>query len=517
MSISSRIHDTLESWSAEWRDRLGGWLFQVIGLGITKSLEDMEPGAIDSFRDTLTKLRDDPLTPPEMRTFYNKALTPGNWLTELIAGLIMALGALPAVLSAGQPLGNLMNYIQERELKTFRIDPLAIITAWRRDPEKYAYLLDDLKDQGWSDERIEALKFYTLYYPVPADLVRWQAREVFEPNMITKYGLDDELGGIQREPFYKAGMTDEQITNYWRAHWEHASYMQMVEMLHRGLITEQEFYEWFRLVEVVPYWRDNLIQTAYTWPTRVDVRRWWDMRTIDEPRLRELYSGMGYRGKNLDDYVLWTKVYVAFPDLMARWTNGWITEDTVRQELVALGMPSDRVEEMMQQKIKPSEPARTVDDKNLTKTEIYKGVKKELITWEEGIELLMDLGYSEAEADYILAINVGSLEGSPETYEEFKEITQKYQRAQAMEVKPMTEEIKKASEEVVRVTGEVETLNRAIADEERGLVEEEVLPEEATKRLKQLRVKRNRALATLQTAKLEYDRLVAEWRHGTAE
>jgi hypothetical protein len=287
-------------------------------------------------------------------------------------------------------------------------------------------------------------------------------------------------------------------------------------MLHRGLITEQEFYEWFRLVEVVPYWRDNLIQTAYTWPTRVDVRRWWDMRTIDEPRLRELYSGMGYRGKNLDDYVLWTKVYVAFPDLMARWSNGWITEETVRSELVALGMPSDRVEEMMQQKIKPSEPARTTADKNLTKTEIYKGVKKELITWEQGIELLMDLGYSESEADYILAINVGALEGSPGTFEEFKEITLKYKKAQAMEAKPMTEEIKKASEEVVRLTNEVETLNRTIVAEERGLVEEEVLPEEATKRLKQLRVTRNRAQAELDHARSEYERLVAEWKHGAA-
>ncbi|GAI69063.1 unnamed protein product, partial [marine sediment metagenome] len=50
-------------------------------------------------------------------------------------------------------------------------------------------------------------------------------------------------------------------------------------------------------------------------------------------------------------------------------------------------------------------------------------------------------------------------------------------------------------------------------EEERGLVAEEVLPEETTRRLKTLQVKRNRAESKLSAAKLEYDRLVAEWRH----
>ncbi|GAH44519.1 unnamed protein product [marine sediment metagenome] len=49
------------------------------------------------------------------------------------------------------------------------------------------------------------------------------------------------------------------------------------------------------------------------------------MRTIDETELRALYQRHGYFGKDLENYVIWTKVYVAFPDLMARWSKGWIT------------------------------------------------------------------------------------------------------------------------------------------------------------------------------------------------
>ena len=514
MSISSRIHDTVEVWVVEWRDRLRGWMSSWLQRGFNELIEGMEPEGIELVQKTLSSISDHPATPQEMKDIISILTAGRHPLPLLIIIPIAVLMFIPTITSIFQPLGNLLRYVQERIFHSWRLDPMAVITAWRRDPEAYAHLFDDLKDQGWNDARIEALKFVTLFYPAPADLIRWQAREVFEPEMIARYGLDSEFGAIEKEPFYKAGMTDEQILNYWRAHWEHASWMQVVEMLHRGLLTEKEVYDWFRVVEIPPYWRNLLIQTAYTWPTRVDVRRWWDMRTIDETELRRLYSGMGYRGENLDNYILWTKVYTEFPSLMARWTKGWITEDDVRRELAALGMPAERVETMIQEKIKPEEAARVEDGRALTKTEIYKGVKKELITWEQGIELLMELDYGYDEADYILAINVGVLEGSPETFAEFKDLTTKYRRATGREVKPMSEELKKAADEVVRVTGDIEALNLAIKEEKAGLIEGEVLPPEATARLEELQVTRNRAESELMRVKLDYDRLIAGWRHG---
>ena len=624
MTAGERFKNWIDGLAESWKDLLRGWVLRTIGEGITKTLEDMEPGAIKSFKGVLTKLKDDPLTPPEMMAFYARALEPGNWLTELVAGMIMGLTALPALLGAGIPLGNIMGYIQDRELKSFRLDPAQVITAWRRDKDKYAGLFEDLKDQGWSDERIEALKFHTLFYPAPADLIRWQAREVFEPEMITRYGLDSEFGAIEKEPFYKAGMTDEQILNYWRAHWEHASWMQVVEMLHRDLLTEEQVYDWFRVVEIPPYWRNLLIQTAYTWPTRVDVRRWWDMRTIDEAELRRLYSGMGYRGVNLDNYVLWTKVYTAFPDLMARWSKGWISLDKVKSELTGLGMPAARVEEMIQTKIQSTEPERVAGERDLTKTDIYKGIKADRITRSEGIELLIDLGFDEDEADLLVDTNVPEditdkvvaqreltkadiLNGlktevitrdqartrlldlryspvdaefllkifdaqvkppeepaareaskadivaavkkglitpedaylmlqdigftpeaamfilevkaevspfSPINFAEFKDRTTKYKIAAGLEERPMPEEIKKAAGEVVKLTADLEALQKSIDTEQLGLVKNEVLPEAATLRLKSLQVKRNRAISSLEKAKSDYNRLIAEWRHG---
>ncbi|GAJ12607.1 unnamed protein product, partial [marine sediment metagenome] len=79
-----------------------------------------------------------------------------------------------------------------------------------------------------------------------------------------------------------------------------------------------------------PWVREDLFKLFRAVPTRVDVRRFWDMRTIDEPRLRDIYQAQGYWEEDLEDYVMWTKVYVDFPDLMARYKNGWINLEDVK-------------------------------------------------------------------------------------------------------------------------------------------------------------------------------------------
>ncbi|KKM08104.1 hypothetical protein LCGC14_1727300, partial [marine sediment metagenome] len=284
--------------------------------------------------------------------------------------------------------------------------PLSIVNAWRRDPGKYAGLFSDLDDQGWDDLRQEVLKFVTEFVPSADEQTFWLAREVFEPDQVVKYGLDDELPVYEDTDFAKIGVSPTQAKNKWRAHWVHASYIQMVEMFRRKLITEEDFSEWFRLVEIAPFWRPNLIEISQAWPTRVDVRRWWDMRTIDEPRLRQLYQGLGYEGENLEDYVLWTKVFTDAPVIFARWSKGWITIDDVRSQLAGLGMPAARVDDFIQEKIKNEQPERTSKERDITKTDIYKGVKQERITRDEGLELLQDLGYDADEADYLLSINI---------------------------------------------------------------------------------------------------------------
>jgi len=513
MSLADRFRDWIDNLGEAWKDRLRGWMASWLERGFREFLEGMEPESKEQAKTMIAKLKANPATPPEVKEALERFET-GGWSPLIILAVVMIVSSvIQAVQTLWQPGNKQMSYAEERIAKTFRLDPISIITAWRRDPAAYEKYFEDLRDQGWDDDRIEALKFFTLFYPSPMDLVRWQAREVFEPNMITKYGLKDELGELRREDFYKAGMSDEQIDNYWMAHWEHPELRTVVEMLRRTDFSEDDMRAWFRLVEIPPYWRDKLIEISYEIPTRVDVRRWWDMRTIDEARLREIYAQQGYHGKDLDDYVLWTKVYVAFPDLFARWKNGWITLDDVRRELTGYGMPAARLEELIQTKIQSAEPERTTTERDLTKTEIYKGVKTGLITWGEGLELLMDLGYDADEADYILTVNVGVLEGSPETYEEFKDITRKWRKSAGVESEKVIEELKQAAAEVVKFTKDLEILHSRVKEEEATLIKDKVLPAEATAKRDELRVMLHRAESALAAAKSRYDGLLAEWRH----
>ena len=627
MLPGERFKRWIDDFAMSIKDRLRGWMVSWLASGLELILDIIGRGLgkrLDTIIDTFGAKYDIPAdTLAEVKEAWKGE---GEW-QALLGG---AAGGTAVGSLIGSTIGPWLKLLEYQGLglaKPFRFDPLSVITAWRRDPGAYATLFDDLKDQGWNDERIEALKFVTLFYPAPADLVRWQAREVFEPKMIDKYGLDDEIGEIEREPFYKAGMTDEQITNYWRAHWEHPEFRTIVEMLRRTDFSEADMRAWFRLVEIPPYWRQKMVDISWEVPTRVDVRRWWDMRTIDEARLRKIYTAQGYHGEDLEDYVRWTKVYTDFPVMMARFRNGWIEEKDIYDWLIAQGIPEERARHFIEEKVKAEKPERTVKERDVTKTDIIRGVKTEVITRGEGEELLVDMGYDADEAAYILEVNIPpdeedkvvkerelsktdikagikkeilsrdearskllelrykpadveflldiyevvakpppeprireaskadivlgvkkglitqeegygmllDLEFTPEAadfilmvkteespfspinYAEFKDLTAKYKRATGREAKPMSEELKKAADEVVRITGEIEALNRAVTEEKRGLVEEEVLPEEATARLEELQVKRNRAEAELQHAKLEYDRLVAEWRHGEPE
>jgi len=510
---AERLTEWIDGLSERWKDRLRGWMVSWAVRSITDALEDMTPEQKSSVDAIVDHLRDDPNMPDFLKPFLEQSKKKGHpalIIIGIIFGVIFIYGMIAGTF---RPAGNLSEYEQERVTKSFRLDPISIITAWRRDPETYEKYFADLRDQGWSDERIDALKFFTLFYPSPGDLVRWQAREVFEPAMIEKYGLKAELGELRREDFYKAGMSDEQIDNYWMAHWEHPELRTIVEMLRRTDFSEDDMRAWFRLVEIPPFWRDKLIEISYEVPTRVDVRRWWDMRTIDEARLREVYTHQGYHGKDLDDYVLWTKVYVAFPDLIARWKNGFITLDEVRAELTGYGMPAERLEELIETKMEATEGERTTTERNLTKTEIYKGVKKELITWGEGLELLMDLGYDEDEATYILEVNVGALAGSPETFEEFKRLTTGWRKAAGVKSTPELEALRQAAAEVVKLTRDLAVLKERVKEEERGLVAGKILPPGATAKVDELRVALHHAEATLAAAKSHYDALIAEWRH----
>lgn len=267
-----------------------------------------------------------------------------------------------------------------------------------------------------------------------SDLVRFALREVWDPTRRPELVKEDAPGDYYLY-MQQQGFTPERARDFWAAHWDLPSVSQLNEMLHRGVIDEADWDRFIKYNDYDPEVRPWLKEISFTPYTRVDARRMWDMGILDDGELKQSYKDIGYDDEHADKMTLWTKVYVQYPDLVARYKNGWISQDEVMTGLTTLGMPPDRAQWLFETKFKAVEEERTSTERNLTKAEIVKGVKLGVISATDGVELLMDMGYSEDESIYILTINVEALTGSPHTWSEFQEIVNKDRKLRGREIK----------------------------------------------------------------------------------
>jgi hypothetical protein len=493
MSFGDKTKAGLEKWFTKretpdkpsWSDRIKDWAANVISWGIEVIMDVIAKKASAKLQPLIASMEKTGKVPPELKPLLDELAKPSGEVGALLAQsasssllgnaigsivdafmrpLTYRINSLDPTLEANPPQAivlwlrgeiteenciGLLRNVGYRDslaklvmnLAKIRLDPQAWIIAKRRQYGSFDKVKDDLKHQGWDDDRIAALEFVTQIIPNVQDLIRFGVREVYTPEIAEKFGQFEDFPEKILDDASKVGILKEWIMKYWAAHWDLPGANYGFEMLHRAIITEDELKLLLRALDVMPFWRDRLIKMSWNVPTRVDVRRMWAMGTIDEPRLREIYTALGYHEKDLEDYVLWTKVYVALPDLIARWKNGWISDSDVYSSLIELGVPEERANTIMETKVKVAEPERLIKEKDLTAAEIIKGVKKGVISEAEGRELLVDMGYSEEEADFKIAIEVAVLAGSPETYSEFKDITQRFLKALGKDAKVLPPEL----------------------------------------------------------------------------
>lgn len=250
--------------------------------------------------------------------------------------------------------------------------PTVISAMWRNIAfrEGKPALRKELERQGFTPDRISVIEEVSKFYPSARDLVFWQAKEVFEPDAVKKYGLKDELELLDREAFYKAGMTDEQIENFWMAHWEHPSWLRVREMLHRTDLNEEDVYEWFRLVEIPPYWREKFTAIMYSPYTRVDVRRMHKLGVLNREEVKKAYQELGYDENKSEHLTEFTILY---------------NEDTPDTE-------------------KTAEEKRRDELRGLTRSAIIKRYKGGWITGAEALEYLKGLMLTPEVAEYYISM-----------------------------------------------------------------------------------------------------------------
>jgi hypothetical protein len=225
-------------------------------------------------------------------------------------------------------------------------------SLWLRGVLDDGKLTERLRENGFTDDRIEELKHLYVAIPPISDIIFMLGKEAFEEDQVRLFGLDAEYPPEAEEWAAKQGLSPYWVKHYWRAHWNHAAPGQVLDMLHRGVVDEETVREYYRVAEIPPYWRDKLMKISYNPYTRVDVRRMYQLGILDTEDVYRAYLDEGYDEEHALN----------------------MTRFTVAYKIQA--------------------------ERDLTLTDIMNGFKAGILNKEGTRKYLTDLGYSEAEADF---------------------------------------------------------------------------------------------------------------------
>ena len=213
-----------------------------------------------------------------------------------------------------------------------------------------------LRRAGVRGEFIDPLLTLGRHLPSVPDLVRFAVREVYTPEARSRFGLDQDFPQRFADEAAKQGLEQEDAGSYWAAHWNLPSPEQGFAMLHRGIIGQADLELLLKTLDVMPFWRDKLIQLNHIIPGRIDLRRMYQHGVIDRARLKAGYLELGY-------------------------------EDADAELLTTF-----------------AEKEKLTNERDLSKTEVVALYEARTIPHDEAATLLGHLGYSTTDIDLILRL-----------------------------------------------------------------------------------------------------------------
>lgn len=218
-----------------------------------------------------------------------------------------------------------------------------LISSWRRDIITEDILNTGLSKAGFSEDNIKVLKEVTEFFPAPPDLVRFAVREVYTPEIRTKFGMDEDFPTEFLENAAKAGLPEQMAKDFWAAHWELPSPLQGNRMLHRGIINEDEHNKLLKALDIMPFWRTRMKDLSFNPLTRVDVRRMYGLDVLDLAGVNKAYRDIGYNEENAQAMTEFTVKFqndenkgITRASVVSAFKKGSITEDELISYLKAL-------------------------------------------------------------------------------------------------------------------------------------------------------------------------------------
>lgn len=351
--------------------------------------------------------------------FRPQLLTPDQTITALFRGVITPERARVELSRFGLADERQNILIQAaRPLPSPAAVQEAFLRGFISEGEHDSYL----RRHGYADRDIALQKSLYWIIPGPADLIRMAVREAFTPDVAQQFGQYEDFPAAFAEWAERQGLSREWAERYWAAHWDLPSPSMGFEMLHRGIITTDELKLLLKALDVMPFWRDKLIQLSFVPYTRVDLRRMYSMGILTEADVFRSYKDLGYddeKARNLTEFT--TRYYApeeettldTYRELtrtvyITAYKKGVITRDEAQNYLLGIGYHQADADLLLDiadaELMLQYQKADTIPLRDQTRKMVLDVYQRGLLSEAEAREMLSDLGYSTDEIDWYVAL-----------------------------------------------------------------------------------------------------------------
>lgn len=322
---------------------------QIISFSLTDTIDDIESELIPMVRPLIEKVLSTPSLPSFVRTPLERALQGTAPAGVIIIGAMV--GLLMSIISQGiiGPVSRNLEHQGERVFRSHLIDLGSAVLMKQRglisedeynvimqmngvqDDTITAYtglgkpLYDDstltqlfwrkeisdgelwqhLQQRGMDEGQYMHWKEIRQVIPSPNELISIAVREGFNDAVAQQFGYDEDYPVIAAQWAEKQGMTQTFFKAAWRAHWNLPGLVQVREMYHRGIITEDDLRVYLKAADLPVFWRSAIIKWMDRVVTRVDARRMYDLGIWDEARVFAHHKELGYNDDDAGDMTMW--------------------------------------------------------------------------------------------------------------------------------------------------------------------------------------------------------------------
>ena len=288
---------------------------------------------------------------------------------------------------------------------TTKPDITSIIEFLLRTDNTLSALPNELRKIGVNDNYFDMYRQLANVIPPVQDIITMAVREAFSPAIASRFGQYEDFPEDFAKYAAMKGLSKEWAERYWAAHWGLPSPQQGFEMLHRGIITQEDLNLLLKALDIMPFWRDKLVKMAYTTYTRVDIRRMYGIGVLTAADVKKAYLENGYDEIKAEQLTKFTVAEHAASitglksqNVVTAYANGLINQSELTGILSDMGLKYEEIAQIT----KAANYKKQWEIKTLKISAISNQYKKKAITRNEANSQLLSLGIAAGEVNLML-------------------------------------------------------------------------------------------------------------------